>query len=168
LPNAIEILNNKAFMLGQLQRFDEAFACYDHIRARQLNNATTDWNLALLQMLTGNFEAGWAGRESRWTKTGPIPYPKFSQPMWLGDEPIEGKTILIHVDEGLGDTIQFARYVPMVAARGARVILVVERPGKPKHATTPACSIPCGANCSGWLPPDSLSPAYALDRRRPG
>ncbi len=128
LPNAIEILNNKAFMLGQLQRFDEAFACYDHIRARHLNNATTDWNLALLHMLTGNFEAGWAGRESRWTKAGPIPYPKFSQPMWLGHEPIEGKTILIHVDEGLGDTIQFARYVPMVAARGARVILVVERP----------------------------------------
>jgi tetratricopeptide (TPR) repeat protein len=128
LPDAIEILNNKAFILGQLQRFDEAFACYDQIRARHLNNATTDWNLALLQMLTGNFEAGWAGRESRWTKASPIPYPKFSQPMWLGDEPVEGKTLLIHVDEGLGDTIQFVRYLPMVAARGARVILVVERP----------------------------------------
>ena len=128
LPNAIEILNNKAFILGQLQRFDEAFALYDHIRGLRLNDATTDWNLALLQMLTGDFEAGWAGRESRWAKASPPPYPKFSQPMWLGDEPIEGKTILIHVDEGLGDTIQFARYVPMVAARGARVILVVERP----------------------------------------
>jgi tetratricopeptide (TPR) repeat protein len=127
MPNAIEILNNKAFVLGQLQRFDEAFAFYDHIRALELNDATTDWNLALLHMLTGNFEAGWALRESRWTKASPPPYPKFSQPMWLGREPIEGKTILIHVDEGLGDTIQFARYVPMVAARGARVILVVER-----------------------------------------
>jgi tetratricopeptide (TPR) repeat protein len=128
LPGAIEILNNKAFMLGQLQRFDKAFACYDHIKALQLANATTDWNLALLRLLTGDFEAGWAGRESRWTKTNPFPYPKFSQPVWLGNEPIEGKTILIHVDEGLGDTIQFARYVPMVAARGGRVILVVERP----------------------------------------
>jgi hypothetical protein len=84
--------------------------------------------LALLQLLTGNFEAGWAGRESRWSKTEPFPYPKFTQPIWLGGVPIEGKTILIHVDEGLGDTIQFARYVPMVAALGARVILVVERP----------------------------------------
>jgi len=128
LPDAIEILNNKAFMLGQLQRFDEAFALYHHINARHLNDATTDWNLALLQMLTGNFEAGWAGREARWAKADPPPYPKFSQPMWLGREPIDGKTILIHVDEGLGDTIQFARYVPMVAARGARVILVVEPP----------------------------------------
>jgi tetratricopeptide (TPR) repeat protein len=128
LPDAIEILNNKAFMLGQLQRFDEAFAFYNHIRALHLNNATTDWNLALLHMLTGNFEAGWAGRESRWAKTSPPPYPKFNQPVWLGNEPVEGKTILVHVDEGLGDTIQFTRYVPMVAARGARVILVVERP----------------------------------------
>ena len=128
MPDAIEILNNKAFMLGQLQRFDEAFACFDHIKALNLADATTDWNLALLRLLTGDFEAGWAGRESRWTKTNPFACPKFSQPMWLGNEPIEGKTILIHVDEGLGDTIQFARYLPMVAARGGRVILVVERP----------------------------------------
>jgi tetratricopeptide (TPR) repeat protein len=127
LPNATAILNNKGLMLSQLQRFDEAFALYDRIRARQLNDATTDWNLALLQMLTGNFEAGWAGRESRWQKSDSPPYPKFSQPMWLGKEPIEGKTILVHVDEGAGDTIQFVRYVPMLAERGARVILVVEQ-----------------------------------------
>ncbi len=127
LPNTTELLNNKALMLSQLQRFDEAFALYDRIRSLQLNDATTDWNLALLQMLTGHFEAGWAGRESRWRKSDPPPYPKFSQPMWLGKEPIEGKTILVHVDEGAGDTIQFLRYVPMLAERGARIILVVER-----------------------------------------
>jgi hypothetical protein len=49
-----------------------------------------------------------------------------SQTLWLGDQPIQGKTILIHSDEGLGDAIQFARYVPMVAALGAQVILAVE------------------------------------------
>jgi len=128
LPDTIEILNNKASILGQLQRFEEALALDDHIRARRLNNALTNWHLALLQMLLGDFESGWAGREARWTIPDPSPYPTFSQPMWLGREPIEGKTILIHVDEGLGDTIQFIRYVPMVAARGGRVILVVERP----------------------------------------
>src|SRR4029079_16753872 len=52
----------------------------------------------------------------------------FSQPLWLGDQPLGGKTILLHSDEGLGDAIQFARYVPMVAALGARVILEVEPP----------------------------------------
>jgi tetratricopeptide (TPR) repeat protein len=127
LPNTPEILNNKALMLSQLQRFDEAFALFDYIRARQLNDATADWNLALLQMLTGDFEAGWAGRESRWRKSDAPPYPQFSQPMWLGQEPIEGKTLLVHVDEGAGDTIQFVRYVALLAERGARLILVVER-----------------------------------------
>jgi ADP-heptose:LPS heptosyltransferase len=48
--------------------------------------------------------------------------------MWLGDGPIEGKTILVFADEGLGDTIQFARYIPMLAARGARVMLWVDAP----------------------------------------
>jgi tetratricopeptide (TPR) repeat protein len=128
LPDSIEVLNNRASVLGQLQRFDEALAFFDQIRACHPANALTDWHLALLKMLLGDFEAGWAGREARWTMPDPAPYPKFIQPMWLGEEPIEGKTILIHVDEGLGDTIQFVRYVPMVAARGARVILAIERP----------------------------------------
>src|SRR3984885_11319284 len=128
LPDSIEILNNKASVLGQLQRFDEALALLDHIRACHPANAMTDWHLALLKMLLGDFEAGWAGREARWTIPDPAPYPKFSQPMWLREGSIQGKTILIHVDEGLGDSIQFVRYAPMVAGRGARVILVVERP----------------------------------------
>ena len=128
LPDSIEILNNRANLLQQLQRFDEALALYADIRARRLNNATTDWNWALLKMLLGDFDAGWAGREARWNIPDPAPYPKFSQPMWLGVDSVAGKTVLVHVDEGLGDTIQFVRYVPDVAARGARVILAVERP----------------------------------------
>ncbi len=128
LPDSIEILNNKANILQQLQRFDEALSLYDEIRARRLNNATTDWNLSLLKMLLGDFEAGWSGREARWRIPDAAPYPQFSQPMWLGQQSVAGKTLLVHVDEGLGDTIQFVRYVPMLAARGARVILAVERP----------------------------------------
>ncbi len=126
-PNFAVTVANKAVSLADLRRFDEAIAAYHLARAIDPNHAATDWNLALLQMLTGNFEAGWAGREARWR----IPalsagYPKLSQPMWLGKETIDGKTVLIHTDEGLGDSIQFVRYAPMVAALGARVILVVE------------------------------------------
>jgi len=81
----------------------------------------------LLQMLTGNFEAGWAGREARWRMPAlSARYPRISQPMWRGAQPIAGKTLLVYADEGIGDAIQFSRYVPMLAARGARVILVVE------------------------------------------
>jgi hypothetical protein len=126
-PDNVKVLNNKAFLLSQLQRFDEAVAIYDSVKTIDPNNAVADWNVALLHMLQGNFEAGWAGREARWRATKlPVVYPKLSQPMWLGEGSIEGRTILVHADEGLGDTIQFARYVPMLAARGARVILVVE------------------------------------------
>ena len=126
LPDTVEILNNRAFLLGQLQRFDEAFALYDRMKAAGLNNAVTDWNRSLIALLTGDFEPGWIGREARWRKTNPVFYPVFDQPMWRGQEPVEGKTVLVHVDEGLGDTIQFARYLPMLAARGARIVLVVE------------------------------------------
>jgi ADP-heptose:LPS heptosyltransferase len=69
------------------------------------------------------------GREARWKiRSTADKYPRLSQPMWLGKEDIAGKTILVCVDEGIGDAIHFVRYVPMLAARGARVILMVHEP----------------------------------------
>ena len=118
---------NKGLALERLHRFDEALAIYAAIKASDPGNAQADWNAALLQLLRGNFEAGWAGREARWKAPElSIARYDFLQPMWLGGEPIAGKTILIYQDEGLGDAIQFVRYVPMVAALGARVILIVD------------------------------------------
>ncbi len=126
-PNSAATLTNRAVALAELRRLDEAFAAYRQARTIDPCHAAAEWNLALLEMLTGNFEAGWAGREARWKIPAlSLHYPKFSKPMWLGKEPIDGKTILINIDEGLGDTIQFARYVPRVAELGARVILVVQ------------------------------------------
>jgi tetratricopeptide (TPR) repeat protein len=140
-PGFIPAINNKAFSLAQLHRFEEAFAIHERLKRTGANTAAADWNLSLLQMLTGNFEEGWAGREARWNAPVlPCAYPKFSQPMWLGQPSIEDKTILVHVDEGLGDTIQFVRYVPMLAARGARVILVVADAVYPLLAEMPGAS----------------------------
>ena len=117
----------KAYALERLHRFDEALAIYAEVKAVDPGNAEAELNTGLLQLLAGNFEAGWAGREARWkVQTGvSVARYDFAQPMWLGKQPIHGKTILIYQDEGLGDVIQFARYVPMVAALGARVILEV-------------------------------------------
>jgi tetratricopeptide (TPR) repeat protein len=126
LPNNPTVLTNKAEAMTQLRRLDEAAAIYSQVRTIAPGHAKAEWNLALLKLLTGDFVAGWAGRQARWKiPSFSASYPKFTQPMWRGEEPIMGKTILIHVDEGFGDTILFARYVPMVAAQGARVILVV-------------------------------------------
>jgi Flp pilus assembly protein TadD len=125
-PNFSAALNEKARALWSLQLLDEAFATFHHSLAVDPGNADTVWNLALLQMLTGDFERGWLGREARWTAPSlGLSQRGFAQPLWLGDRPIEGKTILLHADEALGDSIQFARYAPMVAALGARVILEV-------------------------------------------
>ena len=83
------------------------------------------WNVAIHKLLTGDFEAGRAGREARW--------PRMSWSIAVcaaalaRGQFIDGKTILLYADEGLGDAIHYARYVPMLAARGARVVL--EAPG---------------------------------------
>src|SRR5262249_32534853 len=109
--------------------FDEALAIYDRMKAIEPSGGTTDFDASLIQLLTGDFQAGWAGREARSSVPGlAVANFDFSQPRWLGKEPVDGKTILGHEDEGMGDVVQFARYVPMLAARGARVILCVNDP----------------------------------------
>ncbi len=123
-PKVATTVANKAFALGEQHRFDEAFAFYAKSLAIEPDNPSTRWNLAMLQLLTGDFEGGWAGREARWP-ANVLTARNFTQPLWLGQESIAGKTILLHADEGLGDVIQFVRYAPMVAALGARVILEV-------------------------------------------
>jgi hypothetical protein len=126
-PDFILALNGKAGSLTELRRIDEAFACYAQALALDSEDANTRWNLALLQMLIGDFEAGWVGREARW-KIGHMRDPGFSKPVWSGDRSIEGKTILLYADEGIGDAFQFARYIPLVADLGARVIAAVAGP----------------------------------------
>jgi tetratricopeptide (TPR) repeat protein len=126
-PNFVLALKGKASSLVELRRIDEAAACYARFLALDPENADVRWNLALLQMLVGDFRAGWVGREARW-QTGMMRDPILPQPVWLGDRSIEEATILLYGDEGIGDTLQFARYIPMVADLGARVIVAVADP----------------------------------------
>ena len=120
-PDFAAAFANKAWMLLDLQLLDQASAAFRRSLAIDPNRASTIFSFALLQLLTGDFERGWAGREARWTAS-PLGLADlgFAQPLWRGEQPIAGKTILLYCDEGLGDSIQFARYVPMVAALGAR------------------------------------------------
>ncbi|BAM89348.1 putative TPR domain protein [Bradyrhizobium oligotrophicum S58] len=128
-PDFVEVLLNKGFALLQLLRFADAAAVYRQILAIEPGNAKAAWQLAHIELQCGDFVSGWARREARWNMPDFSPdYPRFVEPKWLGKEDIAGKTILIEEDEGFGDNIQFARYLPMVAARGAKVILVVREP----------------------------------------
>ena len=77
----------------------------------------------------GDFEKGLNLYEYRWEREEGIKQKRnFSQPLWLGNESLTGKTVFIHAEQGLGDTIQFCRYVQMVADLGAKVILEVQKP----------------------------------------
>jgi tetratricopeptide (TPR) repeat protein len=119
---------NRAQVLTELGRFHEAGEAYRYAIGIDPQSSPLVWNLALFQLLLGDFEAGWRGREARWN----IPelakgYPNISTSMWIGEEPVAGKTVAVFQDEGAGDAIHFVRYVPMLAEHGARVILVVDQ-----------------------------------------
>src|SRR5262249_36402560 len=103
-PGSATVLGNKAVALAELRRFDEAVMVYHQAIAADPAHAIAEWNLALLQLLLGDFEAGWARQEARWkTASLSVGYPEFSQPKWLGAEPIAGKTVIVYANEGAGD-----------------------------------------------------------------
>jgi tetratricopeptide (TPR) repeat protein len=151
-PLFIEALRSRANSLAELRRFDEAFSDLDKSISFKPNYADAYFNAALLRLLTGDFAAGWAGREWRWKCPAlRLDDRQFSQPVWLGDQQIDGKTILLHSDEGLGDAIQFARYVPMVAELGALVLLEVQEELQPLMAELSGVS-QCMPKSTGKLP----------------
>lgn len=163
-PDYVEALTNLAQAQHQLHRLNEAVDTYDRARDIDPSNAVAELGTAHLDLLCGNFEAGWAGREARWRVQGlPIVYPKFSQPMWLGESDIAGKTILIYADEGMGDAIQHARYVPMLAARGARVILAVQAALVPLLSGIEGVSLCMANNSTDAMPAfDTYCPMLSL------
>jgi tetratricopeptide (TPR) repeat protein len=121
-----EALRNRGATLHKLKRFDEAVASYDRALAVEPDHAEAHFNKALLRLLKGDFAVGW--REYEWrlkTERRLASQRNFTQPRWFGETAIEGKKILLHSEQGFGDTIQFCRYVPLVAERGARVLLEV-------------------------------------------
>ena len=139
-PDRVPFLVTKGAIAGERQQFAEAFAAYDRALAIEPDHALAQWNLALMNLLLGNFAAGWAGREAGLQANLGMVERNFVQPLWLGQESIAGRTILLHANEGIGDAIQFSRYVPMVAALGARVILEVQQPVHPLLALLPGLS----------------------------
>ncbi|MFA7061594.1 MAG: tetratricopeptide repeat-containing glycosyltransferase family protein, partial [Pedobacter sp.] len=128
MPYSAEPLVPMGTALERLGCYQEAMVRYKEALQRDPFCAEAHWNQALLNLLLGNYEEGWQGFEWRWKKKGyPTPARNFCCPEWKG-ESITGKTILIHAEQGLGDTIQFGRYIPLVAERGGRILLEVPLP----------------------------------------
>ncbi len=129
-PDHAEALYNRGVMLHELMRLDEALACYDRALAVRPDYADAHFNKSVVQLVKGDFAAGWQEYEWRHRKHEYFTVSKrdFAQPLWLGQTALAGKTILLHSEQGFGDTIQFCRYAPLVAGRGARVLLEVPPP----------------------------------------
>lgn len=112
-------------VLRQEGRDAEAEDCFRKALELRPDFALARTCLSQMLLRRGDFAAGWAEQEWRWKwKDFPSPKRNFSQPQWRGEE-IQGAKILLHAEQGFGDTIQFLRYVPMVAARGAEVLVEV-------------------------------------------
>jgi tetratricopeptide (TPR) repeat protein len=124
-PSYVQAHNNLGVVLQEQGHLKEALASFD--QALRLNPAfdSAHWNRSLLRLLLGDFDEGWPEYESRWTQPGNA-RRSFSQPLWNGSE-LRGKSILLHAEQALGDTIQFIRYAPLVKQRGGFVIVECQR-----------------------------------------
>jgi len=127
-PGYAEAFNNRAAVLKDLRRFDEALASAQKAQVCAPDYADAHFTEAELHLLLGDFPAGWAEYEWRLKRTALAPVRRFSQPQWDGLASLYDRTILLYAEDGIGNAIQFCRYVPMSAARGATVILEVGEP----------------------------------------
>jgi hypothetical protein len=122
--------SNRGNSLLDLGRMEEALRAQEGAAELDPLNPGAQYNLALTQLRLGKWEQGWAGYEARWRFREVHRVPRtFKQPRWQG-EALKGQRVLLHAEQGLGDTIQFCRYATLVAARGGTAILQVREPVK--------------------------------------
>jgi tetratricopeptide (TPR) repeat protein len=120
--------SNRGNSLLDLGHLEEALQAQERAVELEPSNPGAQYNLSLTRLRMGDWKQGWPGYEARWRFREVHRSPMiFRQPRWQG-EALEGRRVLLHAEQGLGDSIQFCRYVALVAARGGQVVLQVREP----------------------------------------
>lgn len=128
-PTNILALSNQALVMAEAHRFEESMALLEEVVRLSPNNGMAQWNVALAQLRSGDYGKGF--ESYLWRFKNPdlgLKMPIMDVPEWVGNFDIEGQTLLVHWEQGLGDSIQFVRFVLQVVALGARVVLEVQKP----------------------------------------
>lgn len=128
MSNNPSILYNIAYTLKKLNRIDEALPYYEKVLQLDPNNTEAHFSLSLAYLGTGNFEKGWEEYEWRWKREHQGGPRMLSKPLWDGSS-LDNKTILLHAEQGLGDTLQFIRYAQLLKKKYAvKIILASQDP----------------------------------------
>lgn len=125
-PDYPDALNSLGTALQDQGQAEEAMLCFDRAITLNPTDANAHYNRSLTLLMEGNYHEGFPEYEWRF-KTREFPPCPFRQPVWDGSD-LTGRTMLLHAEQGLGDTIQFIRYAAIVAQRGGRIVLTCHQP----------------------------------------
>lgn len=120
--------SNLGNALNALNRTGEALEAYQAARRLRPDSPEIAYNEGLVRLVRGEWADGWEGYERRWDFKTARRRPVQSKPAWDGRASLQGRSIVVYAEQGLGDTLQFARYIPLLAERGAEVHVVVQKP----------------------------------------
>jgi tetratricopeptide (TPR) repeat protein len=130
-PDNVDALAYQGLLLHDLRRFDEAMACYDRALSIDPAHSLSLWHRSIGLLLQGNFDQGWSAYEARWQhKPLKLQLRDFPQARWTGSASLQGQHVLVYAEQGLGDTLQFTRFLPLLVEAGARVTAEVHPPLK--------------------------------------
>lgn len=128
-PDDAETCNNLGGALLALDQSPEAAGWFRIAVRHDPQHYQAHFGLGLALLAQGQFREGWQEYDWRWLDPAFTADERpFADPPWRGEAPVAGRTMLLHAEQGLGDTLQFVRYAPLLRARGARVVLQVQAP----------------------------------------